>query len=172
MSNLSHINSTSGVFQKKYCQKSGWKHKYAFEKNELFQKFREYKLHLRQILLESSNLQKMLNFSVRQLFRRRLHSTHINLFQRKYFIFLFQRQGCIHGEELAYLFGAPLVGGLVHFGKNFTKSEVVLSETTMIYWSNFIRTGWVWRTFTNGVGQLFQKKKYEQTLFSQILSVS
>ncbi|XP_045471844.1 neuroligin-4, X-linked [Harmonia axyridis] len=52
-----------------------------------------------------------------------------------------QRQGCIHGEELAYLFGAPLVGGMVHFGRNYTKSEVVLSETTMIYWSNFVRTG-------------------------------
>ncbi|KAK9869512.1 hypothetical protein WA026_003265 [Henosepilachna vigintioctopunctata] len=52
-----------------------------------------------------------------------------------------QRQGCIHGEELPYLFGAPLVGGLVHFGKNYTKSEMALSETTMIYWSNFARTG-------------------------------
>ncbi|CAH1131111.1 unnamed protein product [Ceutorhynchus assimilis] len=52
-----------------------------------------------------------------------------------------QRQGCIHGEELPYLFGAPLVGGLMHFGRNYTKSEVILSEITMIYWSNFARTG-------------------------------
>lgn len=55
----------------------------------------------------------------------------------------FQRQGCIHGEELPYVFGAPLVGGFMHFGRNYTKSEIVLSETTMIYWSNFARTGWV-----------------------------
>ncbi|CAH0557830.1 unnamed protein product [Brassicogethes aeneus] len=52
-----------------------------------------------------------------------------------------QRQGCIHGEELPYLFGAPLVGGFMHFVKNYTKSEMALSETTMIYWSNFARTG-------------------------------
>ncbi|XP_044267511.1 neuroligin-4, Y-linked [Tribolium madens] len=52
-----------------------------------------------------------------------------------------QRQGCIHGEELPYLFGAPLVGGFMHFGRNYTKSEVLLAETTMIYWSNFARTG-------------------------------
>ncbi|KAL0281344.1 UNVERIFIED_CONTAM: hypothetical protein PYX00_002354 [Menopon gallinae] len=51
------------------------------------------------------------------------------------------RQGCIHGEELPYIFGAPLVGGLSHFTKNYTKSETLLSEATMIYWSNFARTG-------------------------------
>ncbi|KDR08664.1 Neuroligin-1, partial [Zootermopsis nevadensis] len=52
-----------------------------------------------------------------------------------------QRQGCIHGEELPYAFGAPLVGGLAHFPRNYTKSEMLLSEATMIYWSNFARTG-------------------------------
>ncbi|KAK6633550.1 hypothetical protein RUM44_004157 [Polyplax serrata] len=51
------------------------------------------------------------------------------------------RQGCIHGEELPYVFGAPLVGGFSHFPKNYTKSEMLLSEATMIYWSNFARTG-------------------------------
>ncbi|ENN77161.1 hypothetical protein YQE_06300, partial [Dendroctonus ponderosae] len=29
----------------------------------------------------------------------------------------------------------------MHFGRNYTKSEVILSEITMIYWSNFARTG-------------------------------
>ncbi|CAG9814302.1 unnamed protein product [Phaedon cochleariae] len=29
----------------------------------------------------------------------------------------------------------------MHFTRNYTKSEMVLSETTMIYWSNFARTG-------------------------------
>lgn len=52
-----------------------------------------------------------------------------------------QRQGCIHGEELPYLFGAPLVGGFMHFVRNYTKSEMLLAEATMIYWSNFARTG-------------------------------
>ncbi|XP_025831626.1 neuroligin-1 [Agrilus planipennis] len=76
-----------------------------------------------------------------------LHSTE----HRNSFLYVFdyqtkfgdypQRQGCIHGEELPYLFGAPLVGGFMHFGRNYTKSEILLSETTMIYWSNFARTG-------------------------------
>lgn len=52
-----------------------------------------------------------------------------------------QRQGCIHGEELAYVFGVPLVNGMMHFPHNYTKAEVLLSEATIIYWSNFARTG-------------------------------
>ncbi|GBP64361.1 Neuroligin-1 [Eumeta japonica] len=52
-----------------------------------------------------------------------------------------QRQGCIHGEELPYIFGAPLVGGLAHFPKNYTKAEVALSESVMLYWGNFAKTG-------------------------------
>ncbi|XP_026764291.1 neuroligin-4, Y-linked [Galleria mellonella] len=52
-----------------------------------------------------------------------------------------QRQGCIHGEELPYIFGAPLVGGLAHFPRNYTKAEVALSESVMLYWGNFAKTG-------------------------------
>ncbi|XP_075235793.1 neuroligin-3-like [Lycorma delicatula] len=52
-----------------------------------------------------------------------------------------QRQGCIHGEELPYMFGAALVGGMMHFPRNYTKSEMLLAEATMIYWSNFARSG-------------------------------
>lgn len=58
----------------------------------------------------------------------------------KYFV-QFQRQGCVHGDDLPYMFGAPLVGGFSHFPKNYTKSEVALSEVVMAYWSNFVRTG-------------------------------
>lgn len=65
------------------------------------------------------------------------------LIQQKPFLIPLQRQGCIHGEDLPYFFGAPLVGGLNHFPRNYTKSEVSLSEIVMLYWSNFIRTGWV-----------------------------
>ncbi|EDV93359.1 GH19264, partial [Drosophila grimshawi] len=52
-----------------------------------------------------------------------------------------QRQGCIHGEDLPYIFGAPLVGGLNHFTRNYTKTEISLSEVVMFYWSNFVRAG-------------------------------
>lgn len=52
-----------------------------------------------------------------------------------------QRMGSVHGEELPYVFGAPLVDGFSHFPRNYTKSEVALSEAIMIYWSNFVRTG-------------------------------
>ncbi|XP_021708458.1 neuroligin-4, X-linked [Aedes aegypti] len=52
-----------------------------------------------------------------------------------------QRMGTVHGEDLPYVFGAPLVDGFNHFPKNYTKSEVALSEAIMIYWANFARTG-------------------------------
>lgn len=51
--------------------------------------------------------------------------------------------GSVHGEELPYLFGAPLVEGLGHFPKNYTKSEVALSEAFILYIGNFVRTGYV-----------------------------
>lgn len=49
--------------------------------------------------------------------------------------------GTVHGEDLPYVFGAPLVEGFSHFPRNYTKSEVALSEAVMIFWSNFARTG-------------------------------
>lgn len=52
-----------------------------------------------------------------------------------------QRPGCIHGEELPYFFGAPLVGGLSHWTKNYTRSEIGLSENVILYLTNFARTG-------------------------------
>ncbi|KAJ2944049.1 hypothetical protein O0L34_g8381 [Tuta absoluta] len=52
-----------------------------------------------------------------------------------------QRMGSVHGEELPYLFGAPLVDGLGHFPKNYTKSEVALAEAFIQYIANFVRTG-------------------------------
>ncbi|XP_034232919.1 neuroligin-1-like [Thrips palmi] len=54
-----------------------------------------------------------------------------------------QRQGCIHGEELPYVLGAPLAGteGLSFFTNNYTKQEGLLSEAVMTYWTNFARTG-------------------------------
>ncbi|XP_076644775.1 neuroligin 3 [Halictus rubicundus] len=52
-----------------------------------------------------------------------------------------QRPGCIHGEDLPYFFGAPLVGGLSHWPKNYTKAEIALSESVILYLTNFARTG-------------------------------
>lgn len=52
-----------------------------------------------------------------------------------------QRMGSVHGEDLPYVFGAPLVDGFSHFPRNYTKSEVALSEALMVFWSNFARTG-------------------------------
>ncbi|XP_059049528.1 neuroligin-4, Y-linked-like isoform X1 [Achroia grisella] len=52
-----------------------------------------------------------------------------------------QRMGASHGEELPYVFGAPLVDGFSHFPQNYTKSEVALSESMMLFVANFARTG-------------------------------
>ncbi|XP_067118519.1 neuroligin-4, X-linked-like [Centruroides vittatus] len=52
-----------------------------------------------------------------------------------------QRLGAIHGEELPYVFGVPIVGTLSHFKANYTRSEVLLAETTMLHWTNFAKTG-------------------------------
>lgn len=49
--------------------------------------------------------------------------------------------GTVHGEDLPYVFGAPLVDGFSHFPRNYTRSEIALSEAVMIFWSNFARTG-------------------------------
>ncbi|CAG2110350.1 unnamed protein product, partial [Medioppia subpectinata] len=59
---------------------------------------------------------------------------------------LHQRLGCMHGEELAYLFGAPLAVQLLgrpvgHFAANYSKPEVTLSEAVMTYWTNFAKYG-------------------------------
>ncbi|CAG0924216.1 unnamed protein product, partial [Notodromas monacha] len=51
--------------------------------------------------------------------------------------------GCIHGEELPYLFGVPLEGpvGANHFQSNFTVPESFLSQMFMAFVTNFARTG-------------------------------
>ncbi|XP_066976012.1 neuroligin-2-like [Macrobrachium rosenbergii] len=51
------------------------------------------------------------------------------------------RVGCVHGEELPYIWGAPLVTHLGHFPNNFTQAEVKLSEAMLRYWTNFARAG-------------------------------
>ncbi|XP_054721244.1 neuroligin-4, X-linked-like [Uloborus diversus] len=70
--------------------------------------------------------------------------------KRSYFyVFTYQTEygdftskvGCITGEDLPYVFGAPLVTSLAHFGNNYTKAEVSLSEVIMTQWTNFAKYG-------------------------------
>jgi neuroligin len=84
------------------------------------------------------------------------------------FQFLFcQRLGCVHGEDLTYVFGVPLffygnelghgggsrsgpgadseekeIAKLGYFFGNFSRNEVQLSQMVMGYWANFVRTGY------------------------------
>ncbi|XP_054153937.1 neuroligin-3-like isoform X2 [Oppia nitens] len=53
------------------------------------------------------------------------------------------RSGCIHGQDLAYLFGAPLVSGMQFsfFSNNYSRAEASLSENVMTYWTNFAKNG-------------------------------
>ncbi|KAJ8683524.1 hypothetical protein QAD02_019316, partial [Eretmocerus hayati] len=51
------------------------------------------------------------------------------------------KMGSVHGEELPFVFGAPLVDGFGHFPRNYTRSEVALSENIIQYFANFARTG-------------------------------
>lgn len=55
--------------------------------------------------------------------------------------FCFQKMGSVHGEELPFVFGAPLVDGFGHFPRNYTRFEVALSESVVQYFANFVRTG-------------------------------
>lgn len=46
-----------------------------------------------------------------------------------------------HGEELAYVFGAPLVDRVEPFAETFSRADRTLSESVLRYWTNFIKTG-------------------------------
>ncbi|XP_049948285.1 uncharacterized protein LOC126456583 [Schistocerca serialis cubense] len=50
-------------------------------------------------------------------------------------------QGSISGEELAYVFGAPVEGSRHQHPHIFTPSERILSENVMTLWTNFAKTG-------------------------------
>lgn len=53
--------------------------------------------------------------------------------------------GCVAGDDLPYIFGAPLVPGmnLGYFSSSYTKQETSFSEMVMTYLGNFVRTGLV-----------------------------
>ncbi|KAK3862054.1 hypothetical protein Pcinc_032047 [Petrolisthes cinctipes] len=80
----------------------------------------------------------------------KMATLHSNINQKSFF-YVFNHQsvygdypmshGTVHGEDLAYIFGAPLVGGFSHFNLNYTLEEVLLSELVMTLWTNFAKTG-------------------------------
>jgi len=45
------------------------------------------------------------------------------------------------GEELAFIFGAPLAPAGPFPSGNYTVQEKLLSEAVMAYWTNFVKTG-------------------------------
>uniref|UniRef100_A0A1B6MDA4 Carboxylesterase type B domain-containing protein n=1 Tax=Graphocephala atropunctata TaxID=36148 RepID=A0A1B6MDA4_9HEMI len=49
--------------------------------------------------------------------------------------------GVMHGEELPYIFGAPLVTTVRPFRSNYTSYQVALSESLMLFFGNFVRAG-------------------------------
>ncbi|CAL4082806.1 unnamed protein product, partial [Meganyctiphanes norvegica] len=49
--------------------------------------------------------------------------------------------GTLHGEELAYVFGTPLVGELGVFTGNWTKQDNLVAEAMLTYFTNFAKTG-------------------------------
>jgi hypothetical protein len=75
------------------------------------------------------------------------------------FYYFLQRGGCVHGEELSYIFGYPLlrdVAGLQGAsndatgtslatgstgGDNFSRNEANLAHSIIQFWSNFAATG-------------------------------
>ena len=52
-----------------------------------------------------------------------------------------QWSGGVHGDELPYIFGAPLVSGLSPFPSNYDSHEKELSKFMMRMWTNFAKTG-------------------------------
>ncbi|RWS29229.1 neuroligin-2-like protein, partial [Leptotrombidium deliense] len=76
------------------------------------------------------------------------------------------RLGCVHGDELPYVFGAPLAHfylqkTLGFFPPNYTKPEVTLSETVMFQWSNFVKYG-----NPNGKGNV-DKERFESVFWPE-----
>jgi|SRR6218665_716915 len=47
----------------------------------------------------------------------------------------------VHGDDLEYVFGAPLTSGIDPFAAVYTTADKMLSEIVLKYWINFIKTG-------------------------------
>jgi len=49
----------------------------------------------------------------------------------------------VYGEDIQYILGSPLVDGIDPFPSEYTDADRRLSETMLLYWTNFIKTGYV-----------------------------
>ncbi|XP_071033780.1 neuroligin-4, X-linked-like [Parasteatoda tepidariorum] len=81
------------------------------------------------------------------------------------------RLGCVTGEELAYIFGAPLVGSLAHFSTNFTAEEVSLAEMTIMRWTNFVKYGDP--NFSSKIGDInidMSRGRFERVIWPEFTS--
>ncbi|KAF6215077.1 hypothetical protein GE061_009826 [Apolygus lucorum] len=52
-----------------------------------------------------------------------------------------QRLGSVRGEDVNYILGLPLVGGLPYFPQNYTAQDIKVAETVLILFTNFAKTG-------------------------------
>ncbi|KAH1000629.1 hypothetical protein HUJ04_012933 [Dendroctonus ponderosae] len=52
-----------------------------------------------------------------------------------------QRLGSVRGEDLTYILGLPLVGGLPYFPQNYSKQDMGVSEALLNFVSNFAKSG-------------------------------
>lgn len=52
-----------------------------------------------------------------------------------------QRLGSVRGEDLTYIFGLPIIGGLPFFPQNFSRQDISISEAILNFFSNFAKSG-------------------------------
>jgi len=52
--------------------------------------------------------------------------------------------GGVHGDDMTYVFGAPLADGIAPFISTYTRQEKMLTEAILTYWTNFMKTGSVY----------------------------
>lgn len=48
-----------------------------------------------------------------------------------------------HGDDLPFVFGAPLVDGVDPFSSTYSRSDKLLADSVLKYWTNFIKFGLV-----------------------------
>lgn len=59
-----------------------------------------------------------------------------------------QRLGSVRGEDITYILGLPLVGGMPFFAQNFSRQDMGVAEAVLNFFSNFAKSG-----DPNGPGQ-------------------
>lgn len=86
------------------------------------------------------------------------------------------RLASAHGDELSFIFGAPLYSQIAtghetlgYFGGNYSRAEVVLSEAVIAYWSNFVKFGYVIICFKVMINLKVIKKKRDEKLQFHLL---